>query len=162
MQKNKKVGKEALEKITDNASEYCNEIIRTDTDMNVVYEALKFSYNSKSGDKDKILSARFALIVGLDVYVSSDKNLAQFTKDDIRDESVKYLGNLKASDKEIVSLIEKKWRLDKTSNSNIITIEALQKIATTDSAKVLSDSLAINQKLKRVEEQVLVKKRARE
>lgn len=148
-EKTRKLAKEALEKITDNASEYCNEIIRTDTDMNVVYEALKFSYNSKSGDKDKILSARFALIVGLDVYVSSDKNLAQFTKDDIRDESVKYLGNLKASDKEIVSLIEKKWRLDKTSNSNIITIEALQKIATTDSAKVLSDKLGeFNQKVK--------------
>jgi len=31
--------------------------------------------------------------------------------------------------------------MDKTTNSNIITIESLQKIATTDAAKVLSDKL---------------------
>ncbi len=141
-EKTRNLAKSALNKITESPSSYCDEIIMNDPDMSIVLDALKFSYDSKSDAADKINSARFALQIGLDTFVSSEKNKAFITKDDIRDESVKYLGDLKATDKDIVTLIAKKWKMDKTTNSSLITIEALQKIATPESAKVLSDKLA--------------------
>lgn len=148
-EKTRKLAKSALDKITDNPASYCDEIIINETDMNVVFEALKFSYSSKSPDVEKINSARFALQIGLDTMVSSEKNTARVIQDEIRDEATLYLGNLKAKDKDIITLIDKKWRMDKGANSNLVSIEALQKISTTDSAKLLSDRLGeLNAKVK--------------
>ncbi|OHD15643.1 MAG: hypothetical protein A2086_13775 [Spirochaetes bacterium GWD1_27_9] len=133
----------ALSKMTDSPSKDCEKVIKNEKNMDVVLEALRFSFESKSPESEKISATKTALFVGLDELVNSDKNTSIETLKNIRDEATFYLGELKAKDPEVIKLIDKKWNTtDKDTNGNLISIEALQKIATEDAAKVLITKLA--------------------
>nr|HPK62957.1 hypothetical protein [Spirochaetota bacterium] len=78
------------------------------------------------------------MITKLQKYESSKEHFVQ----KIKDECVRQLGELRATEKEVARMIEVKWLADKNQRSDYITIEALVKIGTYEATQILSKRLA--------------------
>lgn len=131
----------AILKITKDVAPYCKELIESETDARIILEALSFAYSSESSVEKKVECAQVALLKGINFGLKDPVVNTQFEK--IRDESTRILGELKASDEKTLVLISKKWDNDKNTNSRLITIEALEKIGTNESGKILANWLKI-------------------
>lgn len=137
----RKQAADGLAKITNEPATLCADYIRTETDYNLIAEALKYAYKSASKTEDKILAVKNALLVTIDVKTTPNQTIAELQRK-IRDDSVTYLAEFKTGDDETVKLIARKWDMDKNSISNIITIEALQKIGSDAAVNLLREKLA--------------------
>jgi len=137
-EKVRKLAGESLKKITPDPAVQCIEIIEKETSQRIKLEALYYAMNSEASNENKILVCKAALINALKTSTETDEIEIQKK---IKDEATIYTGNLKAADPVIIKLIEEKWESDKDINSQLISIEALEKIGNDASAKVLADRL---------------------
>lgn len=131
----------AIVNITKEPSVLIGDLIDQEDEPEIISAALKFSYESGSSRENKIIPCKKALskmITKLQKYESSKEYLIQ----KIKDECVRQLGALRATEKEIAHMIEIKWLADKDQRSDYITIEALVKIGTYEATQILSKRLA--------------------
>jgi len=103
------------------AATVCDIIIKTSDDLNLVYDALVYSFESKSSNEKKIMNCNSAL-ERIFNQLGAEDLIKRDTLKRIKNLAVKNLGELKATDK--------------------ITIEALKKIGTEEAVRVLTDRLA--------------------
>ncbi len=136
--KTRKLAQDKLAGLTNDPAPYCAEYIKTENDQLLILNALYYAINSGSPAENKILACKAALYSTMFTEAPPDQ---KSTQNEIRDEAASYLGEYKASDKDIIDLIAKKWDFDKNINSRLVTIQALEKIGTEDSAKILADKL---------------------
>jgi len=137
----RKVALETINSITSEPAKLCASYIKKENDFTLILEALRFANKSASKNEDKISASKAALEMTFDA-ATTPSDLVLETKKTVQNESVSYLGELKASDDEIVKLILRKWESDKLINSNIISIEALQKIGTQTAIDAIRSKLA--------------------
>ncbi|HNZ26506.1 MAG TPA: hypothetical protein PLG34_01805 [Spirochaetota bacterium] len=141
---NEKIRNEALASIaniTKEPSILVGDLIDQEDELEIIAAALKFSYESDSSRESKIIPCKKALskmITKLQKYESSKEHFVQ----KIKDECVRQLGELRATEKEVARMIEVKWLADKNQRSDYITIEALVKIGTYEATQILSKRLA--------------------
>jgi hypothetical protein len=140
-EKTKALSDQAMKNISSTPSTLCEKYMIDSKEYIAISGALKYSLQSGSSQADKISSAKTALMLALDIRTNANAEVVDAQKK-LREEATRNLGDLKATDAEIVKLIEKKWDLDKDSMSNITTIEALQKIATDQADQMLINKLA--------------------
>ncbi len=129
-----------LKKITNNPAPFCTEIIKKENYQIIKNEALLYSVNSGSPEDAKIITCVTALLDALTVPAQKDEIGIQLI---IKDNATYYLGEFKVNDPEVIAMISKKWSFDEGTNSNLITIEALRKIGSEDSGKILGDKLML-------------------
>jgi hypothetical protein len=139
-EKIRKLALTGLTSISNEPANLCTDYIKTETDFNMILEALKFASETNSPNEHKILTAKTALIKSMNTQIFPSPDIE--TQRKLKDNSVYYLGILKADNPEIFKLISDKWNSDVSSKSNIITIEALQKIGSNDAVGLLREKLA--------------------
>jgi hypothetical protein len=137
-EKIRKLALESLKTVADKPSLLVSDYIKNEKNIALILDALKYSNESASPDADKITAAKTALGTALDYLANtSDKEWENFRRD-TKNLAVQSLGNLKAQDPEVITLIERKWDQDmKDTQNNLISIEALEKIATENAALLL-------------------------
>ena len=144
--KTQELAKQAIEKITDNPALLCNEIILNNPDYDTKIDALTVALESNSPEEDKIYTSKITL-------KKMNGTLVEFNLKEKRkallNKSVYYLGEKRVKDKEVVDMIEEKWDNEDDFYSILTNIEALEKIATEDAAKVLNKKLAYWNKRKK-------------
>ena len=124
-----------LKNITNDPAPLCEEIVVKDENSRMVLEALYYGYKSESPKEKKLSLVQAALLRTnlTDQTPPVDKDFVV-----VRDESGKFLGELKDNSPRTIDLLEKKWKADKETSSRIITIEALQSIKTEESGTPLA------------------------
>jgi len=123
------------------AATVCDIIIKTSDDLNLVYDALVYSFESKSSNEKKIMNCNSAL-ERIFNQLGAEDLIKRDTLKRIKNLAVKNLGELKATDKISLEWVKIKWGFDKDEDSDKITIEALKKIGTEEAVRVLTDRLA--------------------
>ncbi|HOJ63618.1 MAG TPA: hypothetical protein PLE45_04285 [Spirochaetota bacterium] len=124
------------------AATICDDIIKTNEDLELVYDILNYSFKSKSPDEKKIKNCHTALNRML-----NDLSAKDLVKKDIilriKNLAVTILGELKAGDPTSLELIKLKWSYDKDEKSDQATIEALRKIGNEEVVRILTNRLAL-------------------
>lgn len=134
--------------LTDDPAGYAHTVINFETDYSLISQLLNFIQRSNSPDDGKANTAlitieRLLSTTGL----RNVTNASLYEK--ILDDAVKYLGELKTKNPKAVSEIQRKWNSDilikdkvsEKMHSILINIEALQAIATEESALALNERL---------------------
>lgn len=127
----------------------CTAYIKKEAKNRLRFEAMKYSFNSESAVEDRALSVITAFGRELDNFEEMDV-FAKQTKDELEMLAVRYLGELKTTNPEAVTLLEQKWDRDakvkdisaEDTNRMLDIIESLQKIATEQTSQVLTRKLA--------------------
>lgn len=150
------LGENLLLSITKDPASLAPAVINKENDFVLVNQMMDFVYNSESSSDGKIDTILLAIERVLGTTGERDeKNKELKTK--IKNNGVKYLGELKAQKAGVVDMIQKKWDDDtlvKTMKTEdvlfqITNIEALQKIGTLEACKAITGRLKYyNDKIK--------------
>lgn len=122
-------------------STICDDIIKNSDDLEFVYNILDYSFNSNLPSEKKIINCNSALYRFLNELKQSDLIRKEIINR-IKNLAVKNLGELKVNNKESLELIKLKLNYDKDEQSDWTTIDALKKIGSEDSVKILNEKLA--------------------
>lgn len=133
-EKIRELAQQVLLKITDDPAPLCSNVIFLEQDPRIMLEALNYAYKSKSSDDKKIKTCKIGLMES-SYRVVDRTDSALLLK--LRNESVFFLGELKARDPEIIEPIRLKWEIDQDVYSRLTVVEALQKIGSDDTNKFL-------------------------
>ena len=121
--KTQELAKNALEKISDNPAKLCFNIVINDPDYDTKIDALTYALESNSPEEDKIYLAKNTLKKMNGSIVQADLKEKRIA---LLNTSVKFLGEKKVTDKEVIDMIEEKWDNENSFYSILANIEALE------------------------------------
>ncbi len=145
------IRKQAMElflSLTDDPAKYIHTVINYENDYNLIFQAQDFVYKSKSSNDDKVNTCLMTIERVLSTVGLSNETNFQLLQQ-ILDTSVLYIGELKSKDAKAVIAIQKKWDNDvniknkvyENMHSILKNIEALEKMASVESNKALTERL---------------------
>lgn len=135
----------------------CKEVVISDPDLRVKFNALKYGFDSESSDEDKVAVCISAINQALG-NVTGDDGVNKLLVSDILNTSVNYIGELASADPEAAKAIERKWNNDlliknptlNDTNEQIYNIEALQEMKSEESARVLYEKFKYYNDMKKL------------
>ncbi|HBD96005.1 MAG: hypothetical protein A2015_16530 [Spirochaetes bacterium GWF1_31_7] len=145
------IRKQALDlflSLTDDPAKYIGTVINFENDYNMIFQAQDFVYKSKSTNEEKVNTCLMTIERVLSTVGLKNQTNIQLLQQ-ILDTSVLYIGELKSQDPNAVIAIQKKWDNDvnlknkvyENMHSILKNIEALEKMASVEANKALTDRL---------------------